>query len=75
MFTAKELNTINTGYFAIKSSIDLGYSKDEGAYPFVDGQYIRGYSFEERALEKIRLSQFPTQTCSRRIALTVNLIS
>ena len=26
--------------------IDLGYSKAEGACPFVDGQYVRGYSFK-----------------------------
>ena len=26
--------------------LDLGYARAEGAYPFVDGQYIRGYSFE-----------------------------
>ena len=32
--------------------MDLGYSKVEGAYPFVDGQYVHGYSFEAGALDK-----------------------
>ena len=31
--------------------IDLGYSKAEGAYPFVDGQYVRGYSFDAGTLD------------------------
>lgn len=42
-----------------KSSIDLGYSKAEGAYPFVDGQYVRGYSFEQGALEKNQTFTIP----------------
>jgi predicted metal-dependent hydrolase/DNA-binding Xre family transcriptional regulator len=32
--------------------IDLGYTKAEGAYPFVDGHYVQGYSFEPDVLEK-----------------------
>ena len=39
--------------------IDLGYSKAEGAYPFVDGQYVRGYSFEAGALEKNQTFTIP----------------
>lgn len=32
--------------------IDLGYAKAEGAYPFADGRYVCGYSFDPNALEK-----------------------
>ena len=39
--------------------IDLGYSKAEGAYPFVDGQYVRGYSFEAGALDKNQTFTIP----------------
>lgn len=39
--------------------MDLGYSKAEGAYPFVDGQYIRGYSFEAGALDKNQTFAIP----------------
>lgn len=39
--------------------IDLGYSKAEGAYPFVDGQYVRGYSFEPGALDKNQTFTIP----------------
>lgn len=31
--------------------IDLGYSKAEGAYPFVDGHYVQGYSFDTQGLQ------------------------
>ena len=31
--------------------IDLGYSKAEGAYPFVDGHYVQGYSFDAQGLQ------------------------
>ena len=39
--------------------MDLGYSKAEGAYPFVDGQYVRGYSFEAGALDKNQTFTIP----------------
>ena len=39
--------------------IDLGYSKAEGAYPFVDGQYVRGYSFDAGALDKNQTFTIP----------------
>lgn len=39
--------------------IDLGYFKAEGAYPFVDGQYVRGYSFEAGALDKNQTFTIP----------------
>lgn len=39
--------------------IDLGYSKAEGAYPFVDGRYVRGYSFESGALDKNQTFTIP----------------
>lgn len=39
--------------------MDLGYSKAEGAYPFVDGQYARGYSFEAGALDKNQTFTIP----------------
>lgn len=39
--------------------MDLGYSKAEGAYPFVDGQYVRGYSFEAGALGKNQTFTIP----------------
>lgn len=39
--------------------VDLGYSKAEGAYPFVDGQYVRGYSFEAGALDKNQTFTIP----------------
>ncbi len=32
--------------------IELGYIKAEGAYPFVDGRYVHGYSFNSEALEQ-----------------------
>lgn len=32
--------------------VELGYTKAEGAYPFVDGHYVRGYSFSENDLGK-----------------------
>lgn len=31
--------------------IDLGYSKAGGAYPFVDGHYVQGYSFDTQGLQ------------------------
>ena len=31
--------------------VELGYSKAEGAYPFVNGRYVSGYSFDQDALE------------------------
>lgn len=39
--------------------IDLGYSKAEGAYPFVDGQYVHGYSFEVGTLDKNQTFTIP----------------
>ena len=39
--------------------MDLGYSKAEGVYPFVDGQYVRGYSFEAGALDKNQTFTIP----------------
>ena len=39
--------------------IDLGHSKAEGAYPFVDGQYVRGYSFADGVLEKNQTFTIP----------------
>lgn len=39
--------------------IDLGYTKAEGAYPFVDGHYVRGYSFEPESLEKNQTFTIP----------------
>lgn len=39
--------------------IDLGYTKAEGAYPFVDGHYVRGYSFESDSLEKNQTFTIP----------------
>lgn len=39
--------------------IDLGYSKAEGACPFVDGQYVRGYSFKAGALENNQTFTIP----------------
>ena len=39
--------------------MDLGYPKAEGAYPFVDGQYVRGYSFEAGALDKNQTFTIP----------------
>ena len=39
--------------------MDLGCSKAEGAYPFVDGQYVRGYSFEAGALDKNQTFTIP----------------
>lgn len=39
--------------------MDLGYSKAEGAYPFVDGQYVRRYSFEAGALDKNQTFTIP----------------
>ena len=39
--------------------MDLGYSKAEGAYPFVDGQYVRGYSFEAGALDRNQTFTIP----------------
>lgn len=39
--------------------IDLGYTKVEGAYPFVDGHYIRGYSFKPGSLEKNQTFTIP----------------
>ncbi|MDQ0151525.1 DNA-binding Xre family transcriptional regulator [Moryella indoligenes] len=39
--------------------IDLGYAKAEGAYPFVDGRYVRGYSFEPESLEKNQTFTIP----------------
>jgi hypothetical protein len=39
--------------------IDLGYFKAEGAYPFVDGQYVREYSFEAGALDKNQTFTIP----------------
>ena len=39
--------------------MDLRYSKAEGAYPFVDGQYVRGYSFEAGALDKNQTFTIP----------------
>lgn len=32
--------------------VELGYKKAEGAYPFVNGRYVDGYSFDEDELEK-----------------------
>ena len=32
--------------------VELGYSNAEGAYPFVDGRYVSGYSFEAGTIEK-----------------------
>lgn len=31
--------------------VELGYSKAEGAYPFVDGRYVHGYSFNTQGLQ------------------------
>lgn len=31
--------------------VELGYSKAEGAYPFVDGHYVHGYSFDAQGLQ------------------------
>ena len=39
--------------------MNLGYSKVEGAYPFVDGQYVHGYSFEAGALDKNQTFTIP----------------
>lgn len=39
--------------------IDLGYAKAEGAYPFVDGHYVCGYSFEPESLEKNQTFTIP----------------
>jgi predicted metal-dependent hydrolase/DNA-binding Xre family transcriptional regulator len=41
--------------------IELGYIKAEGAYPFVDGRYVHGYSFNSEALEP---NQTFTISCS-----------
>ena len=32
--------------------VELGYSKAEGAYPFIDGRYVPGYAFGREALGK-----------------------
>jgi predicted metal-dependent hydrolase/DNA-binding Xre family transcriptional regulator len=32
--------------------IELGYSKAEGAYPYVDGRYVHGYSFNANGLSE-----------------------
>lgn len=39
--------------------IDLGYTRAEGAYPYVDGRYVRGYSFEPGKLEKNQTFTIP----------------
>jgi len=39
--------------------VELGYSKAEGAYPFVNGKYISGYSFDQDALEKDQTFTIP----------------
>lgn len=39
--------------------VDLGYTMAEGAYPFVDGHYVRGYSFESDSLEKNQTFTIP----------------
>lgn len=39
--------------------IDLGYTKAEGAYPYVDGRYVQGYSFEADMLEKNQTFTIP----------------
>jgi DNA-binding Xre family transcriptional regulator len=39
--------------------IDLGYTKAEGAYPFVDGRYVRGYSFKPDVLDKNQTFTIP----------------
>ena len=39
--------------------MDLGYSKAEGAYPFVDGQYVHGYSFDAGILDKNQTFTIP----------------
>ena len=39
--------------------IELGYSKAEGVYPFVDGKYICGYSFKIGTLKKNQTFTIP----------------
>ena len=39
--------------------IDLGYTKAEGAYPFVDGHYVHGYSFEPESLQENQTFTIP----------------
>ncbi len=39
--------------------IELGYTKAEGAYPFVNGRYVNGYSFDRDALEKDQTFTIP----------------
>lgn len=39
--------------------LDLGYTKAEGAYPYVDGRYVQGYSFESGTLQKNQTFTIP----------------
>lgn len=39
--------------------IELGYTKAEGAYPYVNGKYVSGYSFDVDALEKDQTFTIP----------------
>ena len=56
--------------------MDLGYSKAEGAYPFVDGQYVRGYSFEAGALDKNQTFTIPyAEDVYKRQELLQSLLS
>lgn len=39
--------------------IELRYTKAEGAYPYVDGHYVRGYSFEPESLQENQTFTIP----------------
>ncbi len=39
--------------------VELGYSKAEGAYPYVNGRYVRGYSFGDIDLKKDQTFTIP----------------
>ncbi len=39
--------------------VELGYTKAEGAYPYVNGKYVSGYSFDADALEKDQTFTIP----------------